>query len=98
MVRCLTPPGSAAIAVLELRGGAVWGVVRELFRPRSSDPLPDAPVTGLLIPGSIGPTPGDEVVLAVRAAKPKPVVEVHCHGGNEVVRWLIETFRTGGAS
>lgn len=97
-VRCLTPPGSAAIAALELRGSGAWDVVRELFRPRSGELLPDAPSAGLLVPGSIGPPPGDEVVLAVRAAAPEAVIEVHCHGGNEVVRWLIDTFHAAGTS
>jgi tRNA modification GTPase len=97
-VRCLTPPGSAAIAVLELCGVAAWAVVRELFRPRSGEALPNEPRPGLLLPGSIGPPPGDEVVLAVRATESESVIEVHCHGGNEVVRWLIDTFRADGAS
>src|SRR5439155_10353170 len=66
-VRCLTPPGSAAIAVLELRGGGAWRVVRDLFRRGSGGALPDVPKPGLLMPGVIGPPPSDEVVVAVRA-------------------------------
>src|SRR5262249_48006519 len=97
-VRCLTPPGSAAIAVLELSGGGIWKVIRDLFRPRSGEPLPDVPLPGLLLAGSLGPPPGDEVVLAVRAAEPVPVIEVHCHGGNEVVAWLTETIRAAGVA
>jgi tRNA modification GTPase len=96
-VRCLTPPGSAAIAALELRGCESWKIVRELFRSWSADQLPDAPLPGLLVPGSIGPPPGDEVVLAVRAVESEPVIEIHCHGGNEVVGWLIDTFCAAGA-
>ncbi|HTK78260.1 MAG TPA: hypothetical protein VL371_23565, partial [Gemmataceae bacterium] len=97
-VRCLTPPGSAAIAVLEMRGEGAWHLVREQFRPLSREPLPESPAAGLLTPGSLGPPPGDEVVLAVRAAEPKPTIEIHCHGGDEVVRWLIETIAAAGAS
>src|SRR5262249_32027895 len=38
----------------------------------------------------------DEVVLVVRGVEPLPWVEVHCHGGREVVRMLLEAFGAHG--
>ena len=38
----------------------------------------------------------DEVVVAVKRAEPVPWLEVHGHGGREVVRFLIELFREQG--
>jgi tRNA modification GTPase len=38
----------------------------------------------------------DEVVVAVKASSPVPCVEVHCHGGREVIRLLLETFAAHG--
>ncbi|MBX9583441.1 MAG: 50S ribosome-binding GTPase [Gemmataceae bacterium] len=35
-------------------------------------------------------------MLAVKAVKPEPAVEVHCHGGRRVVRWVVEQFLAGG--
>ena len=40
--------------------------------------------------GSFGSPPGDAVVLAVRRLDPIAWVEVHCHGGPTVVRWLTQ--------
>jgi tRNA modification GTPase len=39
----------------------------------------------------------DEVVLAVKRAGPVPWVEVHCHGGREVVGFLLEALERHGA-
>jgi tRNA modification GTPase len=38
----------------------------------------------------------DEVVLAVKRTGPVPWLEVHCHGGREVVRFLLELFTAHG--
>jgi tRNA modification GTPase len=38
----------------------------------------------------------DEVVLAVREVEPIPRIEVHCHGGREVVRLLLDLLRARG--
>jgi tRNA modification GTPase len=98
-VRCLTPPGSAAVAVLEVRGPEAWAVVRPAFLPRSAGgALPPDPVPGLLRTGRFGPPPADEVVLAVRSVDPELVIEVHCHGGIEVLRWLGEKLHQQGVT
>jgi tRNA modification GTPase len=59
--------------------------VRELFQPLSGK-LPQVPEPGRFRVGRIA---GAEVVLAVREAGS---FELHCHGGMEVVRLLLELF------
>jgi tRNA modification GTPase len=97
----LTPPGTAAIATLALRGPSAWSIIRELFRPRSGDALPDSPPphpSRLWLGWLGGPGPGerDEVVLALKRGGNAPCVEVHCHGGRQVARLLEELFRRRG--
>ena len=83
-VAVLTPPGRAALASLALHGPQTWQTVRSLFQPRSGKPLPEnAPQPGRFWLGRLGHEPADEVVLAVRSPLD---VEIHCHGGREVVR------------
>jgi tRNA modification GTPase len=95
-VACLTPPGSAAIATLALRGSRAWDVVRDLFRPRSGIPLSADLEPGGFVLGRLGPDLADEVVLTLVRRDPVPWVEVHCHGGQQVIRFLTETLRDRG--
>jgi tRNA modification GTPase len=101
-VACLTPPGTGAIATLALRGPRAWLAVRELFSPASprSKPLPDALEPGQFWLGRLAERPGgrvaDEVVVALQKAGPVPWVELHCHGGREVIRFLLEVFEAQG--
>jgi tRNA modification GTPase len=96
-VACLTPPGSAAIATLALRGPRAWEVVRELFRSRSASATELLTVEpGWFTLGRLGHELADEVVVALKRAAPTPWVEVHCHGGREVIRLLLETFEKYG--
>jgi tRNA modification GTPase len=90
---CLTPPATGAIATLAVRGPAAWNVVRALFRP----PLPDAPEVGRVWYGWLGGAVADEVVLSVRAVRPLPWLEIHCHGGPQVVRLLLGLLAERGA-
>jgi tRNA modification GTPase len=94
-VAVLTPPGSAAVAALALTGPRALEVARAAFRPASGS-WPDPPPTDRFWYGQFGGPPGDAVVLAVRRVEPVPSVEVHCHGGPEVVRWLIATLAGHG--
>jgi tRNA modification GTPase len=99
LVACLTPPGAGAIAILALRGSRSWAVVRELFRPASKQPLPDNPEAGRFWLGRLGDEARggmDEVVVAVKRSGSIPLVEVHCHGGREVIRLLMDTFLAKG--
>jgi tRNA modification GTPase len=88
-VSLLTAPGTGAIATVEVRGPRAWELAKRLFAP-AGKPLPDAPEVNRFWFGTLG---SDEVVLAVTAAD---VVEVHCHGGRRVVRWVIEQFLASG--
>jgi tRNA modification GTPase len=96
-IACLTPPGTAAIATLALRGPRAWEVVRRLFRPRSpQQALPTEPEPARIWLGQLGEGVSDQVVVTAKPAPRGPWVEVHCHGGREVVRLLLGTFAAHG--
>jgi len=95
-IACLTPPGQAALAALGLYGPHAWEALRKLFRRRSGAELPELPMAGRFWLGRLGGEVADEVVVAVKRTEPVPWLEVHCHGGREVVRFLIEHFREQG--
>lgn len=90
-VACLTPPGRAAIATLALYGPRAWETVRSLFRLRSGKPLRLTP--GHFWLGRLGEELADEVVLTARSEMD---VELHCHGGREAVRLLLELLLRHG--
>ena len=90
-VRVLTPPGTGAIATVEVRGPEAWAAVRSRFTPVPGKSLPDSPLLYRAWVGSLGDgSYADEVVVAVKQLDPEPVVEVHCHGGRRVVQWVSE--------
>lgn len=87
----LTPPGQSAIAVLGVCGPGAWPCIRGHFRTANSQLLADPP-TGFRF-GRLGGDSADEVVLASTGVDS---FEVHCHGGRQVVAWLLETLRADG--
>jgi tRNA modification GTPase len=91
VIACLTPMGSGALATLAVRGPQAWAMAQSLFRQR----LPDKPAPGKFYLGKLGEqaTACDEVVLAVRP----DWLELHCHGGVEIVRFIEELFVARGA-
>jgi tRNA modification GTPase len=95
---CLTPAGRGAIATLALWGPRAWDVVRELFRSRTEPQLrlPMEAEAGRLWLGRLGEETSDEVVVTLKGARPVPCAEVHCHGGREVVRLLLEALAARG--
>lgn len=95
-ISCLTPPGSAAIATLALRGPQAWPLVKRFFRPQSKTSLPEEPRPGDTWYGRLGEGAGDEVLIAVPPSRRHEIVEIHCHGGRQVVRWLIDLFLREG--
>jgi tRNA modification GTPase len=96
-IACLTPAGQGALATLGLHGPGAWEAARALFRPRSGATLPDVPERGRFWLGRAGEGVADEVVLAVKQTEPV-WLELHCHGGREVVRFLLELFAARGLS
>lgn len=99
-IACLTPPDQAALATLALHGSRAWDVLRSVFRLRSGGELPPAPAVGRFWLGRMGGEIADEVVVAVKplsgGRQPPKMIEVHCHGGREVVRFLLDLFREQG--
>jgi tRNA modification GTPase len=87
---CLTPPGQAALATLGLYGPRAWEALRGVFRPRSGGELPAVPIAGRFWLGRLGAEVTDEVVVAVKCVEPTPWLEIHGHGGREVVRFLLD--------
>jgi tRNA modification GTPase len=94
VVAVLTPPGRSALATLAVHGPRTREIVRELFRTRTGKPLPDVPAPPQFWLGTFGDQVSDEVVLAVKDA----TMELHCHGGREVVRYLLELLTSRGLS
>jgi tRNA modification GTPase len=97
LLACLTAPGKAAIATLAVRGPMAWEITRQLFAPRKGR-LPDAPTAGKYWYGRIGKDHADDAILAVKQETPSVCLELHCHGGIEVVRMLQELFAQRGVS
>src|SRR5262245_43804792 len=95
-IHLLTPAGSGAIAVIEIAGDGAWDAVKQLFTP-AGKPLPDSPVLHRTYFGTLGAGVGDEVILAVKQVQP-PVLEIHCHGGRQVVKWIVEQFTQRGCT
>lgn len=92
-VAVLTPPGSAAIAVLALRGPSAWAIVHRYFRPARGQLAELSPTSGLRF-GRFGEAESDEVVLAIRGPDS---FEIHCHGGRRVVEWVLGLATSAGA-
>jgi len=95
-IECLTPSGSGAIATIAVSGPGAWSAVRRLFRPASPHPLPAQPRPGSTWFGTIGEGTGDDVILAVTETDPETLIEIHCHGGRQVVCWLIDLIQHEG--
>jgi tRNA modification GTPase len=92
---CLTPAGTGAIATLAIRGPLAWSTVRDL----SERPLPDLPQLGrfwLTRLGDADRGEADDVVVAAKSLSPAPSIELHCHGGLEVIRFLEELLSMAG--
>ncbi len=96
LIACLTPPGRGAIATLGVRGPLAWDVTRTLFLPLQGS-LPDQPEERRFWYGTLGDECRDEVVLAVQGTDPDSL-EIHCHGGPEVVRLLLELYEQRGVT
>ncbi|HYV37912.1 MAG TPA: GTPase [Gemmataceae bacterium] len=90
---CLTPAGNAALATLAVRGPAAWTIVRKLAQ--RDLPLDPQPGRFWLTRFGAGNT-ADEVVVAVNQTNPEAWLELHCHGGREVLRLFEELLGAQG--
>lgn len=98
VIAVLTPPGAAAIATLALHGPRAWTCTRRHFQPVSKKvPESIADVSeGQFWFGKLGTETSDEVVFVLKQIEPIPCVEIHSHGGREVLRLLLALFRSEG--
>jgi tRNA modification GTPase len=67
-----------------------------LFRTRSGNVLCADSNTGQFWLGRMGEEMTDEVVVALKRLHPVPWIEVHTHGGREVMNYLLDLLRTRG--
>lgn len=95
-VTLLTPPGTGAIATLVVTGPNSWAILAKHFRPANEKALPVTPMPYQFWFGTLGDGVADEVVVAVKCILPEFSIEVHCHGGRQVVRWLTELLVQSG--
>ncbi|NBR05614.1 MAG: GTP-binding protein [Planctomycetes bacterium] len=93
----LTPPGKSAIATLSLFGPRAWEIMLKLFKPRNKKPLPVLPAPGSVFLGRLGLGHGDEVVVGCKTINPIHL-EIHPHGGTQVVSMLLEFLQAEGAT
>ncbi|HEX6769024.1 MAG TPA: tRNA uridine-5-carboxymethylaminomethyl(34) synthesis GTPase MnmE [Candidatus Binatia bacterium] len=98
-----TPPGEGGIAVVRISGPAAEKIVREIFsrRHRSNGTLRSHTLYHGQINDPKDTQPIDEVLLTIMR-KPhsytgEDVVEVHCHGGNFLVRQILALILSQGA-
>jgi tRNA modification GTPase len=95
---CLTPSGTAAIAVIAVHGPQAWSIARGLFRRagRPDEPLPERVQAPKFWFGKLTGEAADEVVVLVRQLEPVPSLEIQCHGGQQVVALVLETLANHG--
>jgi tRNA modification GTPase len=96
----LTPPGTAALAVVAIRGPRAWPVISSRFEPLAArDWPPERIQAGQFWLGHFRASERglvDHVIVAVDRADDQTWLEVHCHGGREVVRWICEILEGEG--
>ncbi len=96
LAACVSPPGTAAIAVVGLLGPNAWNLVEPLFQARGARPSPGEHKHFWL--GRFGDEITDEVVVSVGGSGSRQRVEIQCHGGPAVVRWLLDLLEKRGAA
>jgi tRNA modification GTPase len=84
-----------AIAVVRIWGPDAVRVADSVFRPHRGGPLRDTP-PGRLRYGRAGPGRGDEVV-AVLLEGPRPLAEIHGHGGTAAIASVVQALQAAGA-
>jgi tRNA modification GTPase len=90
----LTPGGSAAIAVIGVRGAGVVELLRQRFTPLAGDGWSRA-VRGDLLLGSWRRADGSSEELLL-VGRDDEVWEIHCHGGVAAVETLLTDLQACG--
>ncbi|MEO0530521.1 MAG: GTPase, partial [Planctomycetota bacterium] len=101
-VRVLTPPGRAAIAVVEVLGSEAVALVDRWFVAANSKPISRQPIDAIRFgkwiashDGVPDPSRPAEELVVVRTADDR--IEVHCHGGVAASAAILESLTSGGA-
>jgi tRNA modification GTPase len=96
-----TPPGEGGVAIIRLSGLGCCALALKHFRASSSF---DSPVSHFLYHGhflNIDAVSIDEVMFVYMAAPrsftAEDVVEIHCHGGQQIVSLILRTLIQAGA-
>ena len=91
----LTPAGAGAIGVVALAGPGAWAIARSVAARPGGKSLPESPAAPTFW---FGIAAGDEVIVSTLPYPEGEWVELHGHGGQRVVRLLVERLAAAGAS
>jgi tRNA modification GTPase len=96
-----TPPGDGGVGIVRLSGPQAEALLAAAFRGRRA---PAAMASHHLYHGRLcrpDNTPLDEVLVVImrapRSYTGEDVVEVHCHGGSQILRSSLDLFLAAGA-
>jgi tRNA modification GTPase len=96
-----TPPGEGGIAIVRLSGPQAQSLLAGVFRGRTA---PSAMLSRRLYHGHLCHADGaplDEVLAVVMRAPHsytgEDVVEIHCHGGTQLLRSILDRLLSAGA-
>ncbi len=92
----LTPAGRAAVAVLAVAGPQAISAVESHFHPARNQPLRTLAV-GQIVFGHWGGPAGEEVVVCrLENEHEKEHIEVHCHGGQQAAKRILDELVAAG--
>ena len=94
IVAPITPPGEGAVGIIRLSGSQSTFILDSVFSGRKalSDMASHHLYRGCLV--------DDVMVVIMRAPHSytgEDVVEIHCHGGSQVLRGVLDLLMDGGA-
>ncbi|HEX9841753.1 MAG TPA: tRNA uridine-5-carboxymethylaminomethyl(34) synthesis GTPase MnmE, partial [bacterium] len=102
IVAIATPPGVGGVGIVRLSGPEAVAIADGFFQPTRGAPLARSPSHrmrhGWVL--AAGQPVDEALAVAMRAPHSytrEDVVEVHCHGGNRVLRTVLELATGGGA-
>jgi tRNA modification GTPase len=84
------------LATVGLYGPQAWSLIEPIFKSRGQPPRINGKA-GQFWLGRLGDDLCDDVVVTIESDGDHQRVEIHCHGGNAVVRWLLDLLGRRGA-